>query len=162
MDFNKFFKQAMDRDIAPMIKPCGIALNLGAGNKKIAGAVALDYPDWDVDSDPIPYGDNAIDTIYAYHFLEHCKDPVKVLQECQRVLKAGGVINICVPYYTSNMAHMELDHKHTFTEDTWKILFKNPYYNKNKIKWEFAIGFNIICGIVEGNMCLLTQLIKVK
>ncbi len=163
MNFNEFFKQAMDRDVAPLLPDNrhGAGLNLGAGNKKISYSAPLDFPDWDADSDPIPYEDNSVGIIYAYHFLEHCKDPVKVLQECQRVLKVGGTMNICVPYYTSQMAAHDLDHKHQFCEETWKTLFSTPYYDKNKIEWKFSIGFNLICGVVERNLCLLTQLIKV-
>jgi len=163
MNFQNFFRICMDREIKDIFESdhqnC-TAINLGAGNKIIFGAVNLDYPDWDADSMPIPYADESISTIHAYHFLEHCRYPVKVLQECQRVLKPGGLMNICVPYYTSQMQHHDLDHKHSFCEETWRNLFKNPYYDKNKIEWEFDVGFNLICGIVERNMCLLTQLIK--
>lgn len=164
MTFNDLFKLAMDREV-PEIRENAwhgdIILNLGAGGKNIRNAIPLDYPEWDADKDPIPYGDETVSQIHAYHFLEHCSDPVKVLQECQRVLEDGGHMNICVPYYTSQMGAHDLDHKHNFCEDTWKILFNNPYYDKNKINWQFVIGFNVICGIVERNLCLLTQLIKV-
>jgi len=161
MNFQSFFFQAMDRYVPELYQTVpGLSLNLGAGNKHIPGAYSLDYPEWDADKEPIPYSDNTISSIYAYHFLEHCKDPVKVLLECQRILIKGGIMNICVPYYTSQMQAHDLDHKHTFCEDTWKILFNNPYYDKNRINWKFKIGFNMVCGIVERNLCLLTQLRK--
>ena len=164
-NFQIFFKNAMDRNI-PTLKFFysihGIELNLGEGNKKIIHAIPLDYPDWNADTDEIPYADNSISQIHAYHFLEHCKYPIKVLQECQRVLRTGGHMNICVPYYSAAIASQDLDHKHFFTEETWKTLFKNQYYDKNKIEWKFKIGFNLICGIVERNLCLLTQLEKIK
>jgi SAM-dependent methyltransferase len=162
MNFRELFAIAMDRDIPKIVtKKDGIALNLGAGNKLIPGTQALDYPDWDADCDQIPYPDETVSIIHAYHFLEHCADPVKVLLECQRVLKPGGYMNICVPYYKSQMQFHDLDHKKFFCEETWKTLFNTPYYDKNKIDWKFHIGFNLICGIVERNLCLLTQLIKV-
>jgi len=158
--FIDLFGLAMDRRIPELLSDVGIALNLGAGNKHIPGATPLDHPTWDADCNNIPYRDHSVYTIHAYHFLEHLKDPVKILLECQRVLVPGGIMNICVPYYSSAMQAHDLDHKHSFTEDTWKILFNNPYYNKNKIEWKFEIGFNLICGVVERNMCLLTQLRK--
>lgn len=164
MDFQLFFKYGMDRKISELIPDVSedkIVLNLGSGNKIIPGAIPLDYPEWDADCDYIPYKDNSVSQIHAYHFFEHCKYPAKVLQDCQRVLISGGHINICVPYYSSQMAAHDLDHKHFFTEETWKTLFKNPYYDKNKIEWKFRIGFNMICGIVERNMCLLTQLKRI-
>lgn len=162
MNFERLFEIAMDRDVERVVQiPDGLVLNLGAGKKLIPGTIALDYPVWDADTDQLPYSDGEVSGIIAFHFLEHCKDPVWVLQECQRVLSRDGIMTICVPYYTSNMAHMELDHKYTFTEDTWKILFGNPYYDKNRIDWEFEIKFNMICGIVERNLCILTQLRKI-
>lgn len=161
MNFNYFFKIAMDRRLPELqLNPGKVEINLGAGNKDILGAEPFDYPEWDANKHCIPYPDEAVHAIYAFHFLEHCKQPGKVLQECQRVLKPGGIVNICVPYYSSSMQSQDLDHKHSFTEDTWKILFNNPYYDKNKFEWKFDIGFNLICGIVERNLCLLTQLIK--
>ncbi len=162
MEFQRLFKLAMKREV-PYIKTplSGIRLNLGAGNSRIPGVQSLDYPEWDADVDPLGWGDETISEIHAYHFLEHCKEPVKVLQECQRVLREDGVMNICVPYYSAAINSQDLDHKHSFTEETWKTLFNNQYYDKNKIEWKFDIGLNMICGIVERNLCLLTQLIKI-
>lgn len=161
MDFKTLFNYAMDRDAGEIYPfPVGTILNLGAGNKFIPGTVSMDYPVWDADTDQIPYSDNSIDGIIAFHFLEHCTDPVWILQESQRVLKSGCLMTICVPYYSSQMQAQDLDHKHQFCEETWKVLFENSYYDKNRINWQFDIGFNLICGIKERNLCLLTQLIK--
>lgn len=161
MNFNSLFKHAMDRSIPEIrdFKP-GTILNVGAGNKLIEGTIPLDYPTWDADKQPIPCMDEDISGIHAYHFLEHCQYPVQMLQEFQRVLIPGGIVNIVVPYYNAQIQAHDLDHKHFFCEDTWKILFKNPYYDKNRIHWEFSVGFNVICGIAERNLVLLTQLIK--
>jgi hypothetical protein len=60
------------------------------------------------------------------------------------------------------MAH-DLTHKHAFCEDTWKITFDNPYYKQAgspEEGWLFEVRLNIIIGIVERNLCLLTQLIR--
>lgn len=163
MKFQELFYRAMDRYIPPIEEAVvgGEKLNLGAGKKVFKGYTPLDYPEWDADSMPIPFADESVGAICAFHFLEHVKDPVAVLLECQRVLKLGGVMNICVPYYNSQMAAHDLDHKKVFCEETWRVLFSNPYYNKNKIQWRFVVGFNLICGVVERNMCLITQLIKI-
>lgn len=163
MYIQEIFKLGMKRDIPNLLEDCdeGIVLNLGSGNSPIDDAVNLDLPAWDADVMPIPFIDESVSQIHAYHFLEHTKNPVKVLQEIQRVLITGGHINIVVPYYTSQMQANDLDHRYQFTEDTWKILFNNTYYDKNKIKWEFEIHLNIIIGIVERNLCLMTQLVKI-
>jgi len=164
MNVQELFKLGMKRDIPELLDfpngPFNTIINVGCGNTHIEGTIGVDYPEWDADKDALPFSDDSIDGIHAYHFLEHCKEPVKILQEFQRVLKPGGVVNIVVPYYSSLLQAQDLDHKHSFTEETWKTLFNNQYYNKNKIEWKFHIGTNIIIGVVERNMCLMTQLIK--
>lgn len=168
----RMFELGMDRHIMeplPMSEwPVGRILNLGAGKKSIHGATPLDLPSWDADTDPIPYEDESIAGIHAYHFLEHLKNPVAMLAEMQRVLMPRGVVNICVPYYTSQMQAHDLTHKHVFCEDTWKNLFACPYYDRyyvgdgdrRPMEWKFSICTNIIIGVVERNLALLTQLIK--
>lgn len=158
----EMFRLAMDREIVEIVEPTadGVILNVGAGNKWIRGAIPLDWPQWDADTMPIPYLDESVRAIHCYHFLEHCTHPIQVLREFQRVLKPGGVVYLCVPYYTSQMSAQDLDHKHVFCEETWRTLFQNPYYDKSKISWKFRIGLNVIIGIVGRNLALLTQLIK--
>ncbi len=157
-----FFRVAMDREIiAPLpMSPSGLKLNLGAGNKKIPGTVPLDFPEWDADTQQLPYADESISGVHAYHFLEHCEHPIKVLIEIQRVLCRGGLLNICVPYYNSQMAAHDLDHKHQFCEETWRVLFSNPYYDKYRVDWKLKVRTNVIIGIVERNLALLTQMEK--
>lgn len=160
-----FFELGMKRVIPSLLPEINMTgffrINLGAGNSVIGGTENVDYPEWDADKDRLPFEDESVSFIHAYHLLEHCKEPVKVLQECQRVLITGGVMQIVVPYYTSQMAAHDLDHKHVFCEETWKNLFDTSYYDKNKIEWKFRIHANFIMGVVERNMCLMTQLQKV-
>ncbi len=163
MIFQEFFKLGMNREMNEILDfPKGKILNIGAGNKIIQDTVSLDFPEWDADKQQIPFEDNSIAGIHCYHFLEHVKYPVKVLQEFQRVLTIGGIINIVVPYYASQMQYQDLDHKNSFCEETWKTLFSNNYYDKNKIIWRFSININFICAIKERNLALFTQLIKIE
>jgi SAM-dependent methyltransferase len=150
MDIQELFRLGMDRPILPLQSMGeGLVINVGAGNKQIPGTKGVDYPDWDADSMPLPFSDGSVFGIHAYHFLEHVKNPVAVLMEFQRVLKSGGLVNVVVPYYTSQMSAQDLDHKTRWCEETWRVLFRNPYYNKNGFIWEFEIGTNLIIGTVE-------------
>jgi SAM-dependent methyltransferase len=135
-------------------------LNLGPGAKHIEGATELEYPDWDADREPIPGGLGTVDAIYAIHFLEHVKKPVKLLRECQRVLRPGGLLNVGLPFYNAQIAAQDLDHKSQWCETTWKTLLKNDYYKKNHENWQFDIGANVIIGVAERNLLLITQLIR--
>jgi len=171
----EFFNLAMDRHLEV---PChwedwGIVtqeespliLNVGAGNKLIPGTTVLDLPRWNADTDPIPFDDATVSGIHAYHFLEHVHRPADVLWEFQRVLKVHGFVNICVPYYNAQCQAQDLDHKHAFCEETWRNLFVNPYYSRRwdaRGPWQFLIRTNVIMGLVERNLVLLTQLIKVE
>lgn len=165
MNLHELFKLGMDRDIA---YPYNIGsphehdryiLNLGAGTKQIPNAISMDLPDWDADCMPIPFEDETVIGIHAYHFLEHVDDPIAILKECERVLHVGGVMNIVVPYYRSQLAFQEITHKHYFTEDTWRSIFDNPMYPKGE--WQFMVRTNVIMGVVERNLALVTQLVKV-
>lgn len=169
IDIQELFVAGMDRTIPPIYTPDkGKSLNIGPGAKRAEDdpywdnfCDIIDYPRWDADSgDPIPASSESYDIVHCYHFLEHCREPKRILAEIQRVLKIGGVANICVPYYTSQMAAQDLDHKARFCEETWRNTFANPYYNKDKIVWRFRVHLNIIIGVAERNLCLLTQLVK--
>ncbi len=159
---NEFFELGMKRELLEIVQPPQgeLALNVGCGKSIIKGAIGIDYPEWDADKQPLPYRDSSVGCIYAFHFLEHVREPVRVLQDFQRVLVKGGVVNIVVPYYSSQIMAQDLDHKSSFSEETWKTLFRNQYYDKNEVEWKFEIGVNVIMGVVERNLSLLTQLIK--
>lgn len=154
------FNLGMMRDYSDILPDkTGVILNLGPGNKHIDGAIELEYPSWDAECDEIPFDNNSVDQIHAYHFLEHIRNVPFLLNECNRVLKTGGHINIVVPYYKSSMQFQDLDHKTHYTENTWKVLFDTTYYSKGKVIG-FDVHFNMIMGDSEKNLCLITQLVK--
>ncbi|MBN1600232.1 MAG: methyltransferase domain-containing protein [Chitinispirillaceae bacterium] len=47
----------------------------------------------------LPWADSSIDTVYSSHTLEHFnkEDGRRLLSECQRVLRQGGILRIVVP-----------------------------------------------------------------
>ena len=155
------FKLGMKRDLPEILDVNGgLVLNLGPGESHIEGTVGLEYPDWDANKMPIPYDDESVDAIHAYHFLEHVDNPILMLHEIQRVLKPGGVLQFCVPYYNAQCQAQDLTHKSVWCETTFQNLFSNEYYSKDREGWKLKVGFILICGIVERNICLIGQLIK--
>lgn len=163
--FQELFRWGMSRDV-PQIAPApsGPILNLGGGRKVLPfSAVNLDLPRWDARTDHIPYNTGTVAAIYALHFLEHLDGQivVRVIRECDRVLKSGGTLNVVVPYYSSQLQAQNLDHKSAWCEETWRNLLEDETYEREyEQRLKLRVGFNVICGIVERNLCLMTQLIR--
>lgn len=92
-----------------------IVLDIGCGKTK-RGTIGIDHlpgPLVDIVADfgkGIPFPNNSVDGIIMYHSLEHVTDPVFVLEECRRVLKVGGALDIKVPHH-SNVSAYQVHHK---------------------------------------------------
>lgn len=140
-----------------------VVVNLGAGNSPIGGADNLDRPEWEAPE--LPYEDESVHIVHAYHFLEHL-DAVTMheqMREIERVLAPVGVVNLCVPHASGLMAYQDSDHKTFYTEDTWTKLFDNPYYDTSKGEerpWQLTVHWNLIAAVRMDNLAIFTQLCK--
>lgn len=71
------------------------------------------------------FADNSLDYVYTSHFLEHLKDPLKMLEDIQRVLRLGGNLVVYLPdrnlYTEDNPEHHNMWTASEFVE----ILPKN-------------------------------------
>ncbi len=163
--FHDMFDLGLDRMLPKLISnpPSNIMLNLGGGNKEIEGTVNLQLPEWNADVDQIPYPDNSVGEIHAYHFLEHVKNLEFLMSECSRVMVSGGVMNIAVPYYKSQLAFSDYNHVRFFAEKTFPkmIVNKDNYYKNIFSEIKFKIHFQVIAGLQEDSMMLFVQLIKI-
>lgn len=82
-----------------------LKISLGCGKEKKAGFVGLDNIDfgwnkiWDGRTDEIPFCDGEADFIEIHNFLEHLsrENWRHIFNECWRVLKPSGVLEIIVP-----------------------------------------------------------------
>jgi predicted SAM-dependent methyltransferase len=116
----------------------GRTLVLGAGEKPYPGAVNVDLrpvPGIDIVQDlnaehweNIP--SDAFDTIIAEHIIEHSKERLWFLDECRRIAKAGATVILEVPHYKHIYAHSMLDHRWTFTHQS----FDETYVIRGKFK----------------------------
>jgi len=130
-------------------------LCIGSGRWTEDGWIGLDKSDygqeivWDLRWG-IPLPDNSCDKVFADQILEHIQlneDFVLVMNECLRVLKDGGVMEIHVPYYQSEVAFKDPTHCRYFTKHTFTYLEKD-----NKWDYGFDKRWKIIsCKIVEGS-----------
>ncbi|MBU2043856.1 MAG: methyltransferase domain-containing protein [Candidatus Omnitrophica bacterium] len=97
-----------------------IFLEFGAGDKKgVDGWLTIDVTKncdifWDLRKG-IPFPNESISKVYSSHFLEHLsfKEGQKFLDECLRVLSAGGKFSVCVPnaklYIEAYLTNSHLD-----------------------------------------------------
>ena len=82
-----------------------VLVNLGCGRTAHPAWVNLDVEPtlacvkrWDVRK-PLPFPDGSVDMVYHSHLLEHLSadEGQRLVKDCFRVLKSGGVIRIVVP-----------------------------------------------------------------
>lgn len=158
--------------------PRGNHLNLGAGESPVPGEDALglmadppreifstmnlDRPTWEA-----PFLDGVLNgsiaAVHAYHFFEHLNNVVfrQMLAEIDRVLMPGGLVYCCVPYARADIAFQDTDHKLFFTEESWRTLLQNRYYDATYgEEFNWTIAFNMIAGIAGRNLAILTVLRK--
>lgn len=101
----------------------GRVVNLGCGFKKMIGALNVDAfdccePDIVQDLNKTPWEwakDNEFDMIIAHHIFEHLTDWWLAFEECGRILKPGGILEIKLPDESSSSAMTYRDHFHVFT-----------------------------------------------
>ena len=107
-------------------------LDLGCGNKKIPGAIGVDFNDrlaadivHDLNVFPYPFQNNEFDEIYLDNTLEHLDEVMQVMAEVHRICKKGGIVKIIVPYFRSRWAFIDPTHKHYFTVDSFAYFDPN-------------------------------------
>lgn len=91
-------------------------LNFGSGRKVLKGYDNLDIHSryganviCDLDVFPYPIKDKSYDEIIIENVMEHLNEPLKVMQELERILKPNGKLIIEVPY--GDLTWDSLDHK---------------------------------------------------
>lgn len=84
------------------------------------------------------YPDNHFDVITMSHLIEHVHEPLKLLQECYRILKPGGKLVIVTPnikalghtYFKESWLHLDPPrHLHIFTPDSLENITKKAGFN---------------------------------
>ena len=104
-------------------------LNLGCGNKKLAGYLNVDLygnPDMRVDlrAFPWPWVNESVDEIYSRGLFEHLPEFMRSLRGCRRILQPQGKITMIVPHYDSPLECWPEQHLHRFSLHTFNILLQ--------------------------------------
>lgn len=112
-------------------------LNLGAGNRIIAGAVNHDLvkhrPEIDVAHDlndlPWPWADNSFDKVLAIAVLEHLRiNLIQSVDECWRILRPGGVLYVKLPHWQHENSYLDPTHYWRFAPRTLNIFDPDTQY----------------------------------
>ena len=131
-----------------------MVLNLGCGDNLIQGAVNVDCfkgegIDETVDLTQMPWKwkEESVDKIYLTHVLEHFANPKEILEECHRILKVGGLLEVVVPHSSCAMAVGCLGHYRTYSYDTLNDYLSRPFYyfkktlfktKKQELRWWYG------------------------
>lgn len=114
-------------------------LNLGAGNKLVAGAVQHDLtkhrPEidvvWDLNNLPWPWEGNSFDMVVACAVFEHLRNNlIETVNECWRILRPGGVLYMKLPYWQSDNAFRDPTHYWQFSTGTCDIFDPETQYGQ--------------------------------
>ncbi len=117
-------------------------LNIGCGRYHKKGYVNCDISE-DVNADKVvdlekklPFEDNSVDEIIAFHILEHVNNLIPLMGEFQRVCKNGAKIFIKVPYYTIPAAYGNPTHVRFFTFGSWDYFSCPEFRSYPKAKFK--------------------------
>jgi len=133
-----------------------LKLHLGCGHQKFKGYINCDIskevkPDKIVDLEkPLPFEDNSVDEIIAYHVLEHINNFIPLMKEIHRICKKEALIIIKTPFYSAWGQFNDPTHVRFFTPFTFDYFKKGTYshevgankdmFNVEKVKINFGIG----------------------
>ena len=117
-------------------QPSPLRLNLGSGNRPLAGYVNVDsrpLPTVDVVADvrSLPFEDGAAGEIEASSLLEHFRNPYEVLDEMHRVLAPTGVLRVRVPSPWSQAGMLDPDHVFLADLKQWREILGGYFENVN-------------------------------
>lgn len=116
-------------------------LNLGCGLKKLDGYINVDnrlscQPDivHDLAVFPYPFPDNQFDEVILDHVIEHLSNPLKVLQEINRICKGNASVYINCPHFSGNWVHP--DHKSAISVHLFDFLNSDREEVYGEVKYE--------------------------
>ena len=129
-------------------------INLGAGLKRYNGFLNIDgdilcEPDYllDISKDNLPFDDNTIDEVNAFHILEHIGEGFfHLIKEIYRVCEDGAIINIEVPHHRHDEFFGDPTHCRPFTVDTFR-LFSKKYNQWHIDHFGSSTGFGMKCNV---------------
>jgi SAM-dependent methyltransferase len=99
----------------------------------------------DVDR-PLPFPDDSFDAIVMKDLLEHVADPVALVREARRVLRAGGLVFASSPD-AQRWVWDDYTHRRPFTRKSFRLLFFDQGFEIERLGYESVVpGVGILAG----------------
>lgn len=140
-------------------------LNLGCGNSPRAGAYNHDrthfapYVDeaHDLNVTPWPWADCQINTIIAHSVLEHLDSFYAFFDECWRILKPGGTVEVIVPRYDHINVAIDPTHKRGYHMQSFDFLDPDTAWGAKAgmytdKRWRLLDCYEIVTGGVPSDI----------
>lgn len=136
-----------------------LKVNLGCGYNKKDGFINIDSdincsPDYivDLEKDILPFENDSVGYIEAYHILEHIGDGfLHLMQEIYRVCNDGAIIDIIVPHYLHITFAADPTHKRPITTEGLRLFSKKFNISDleqggsaSKLGLRFDVDFEIV------------------
>ena len=119
-------------------------LNLGCGRRRVEGAVNVDVtartrPDvvHDLNVRPWPLPAGHFREVIARDVIEHLEDTFAVFEEIHRVARAGAVVRVTVPHFSSSDAYSDPTHRRFFARASLDFLDEsneNSFYTTARFR----------------------------
>ena len=156
-------------------------LNLGCGNLRKSGYIGVDIsPSTDVDIrcdvseflKKLP--DHCVKAVYSRMFFEHLSGEQlgQLIKEIDRVLVAGGTLEVTVPHFTNPYQYADPTHRSSFAVHTFDYFCENsPHFRKvpsycrvkgwtlEKTQLKFVPFFRGVSGIPIPSFCDLLNVV---
>lgn len=144
-------QRGMSRAVKNAIKNLsGLSRKFDRTMKAAVGAESFDISFFEMDAERLAFPDDSFDIVISHNVFEHLPNPVAVMREISRVLRAGGVAHIHTHLYTSDSgAHdprvysgdrAHLPYWAHLRSETARLVASNCYVNKLRLA-EYIEGF---------------------
>ena len=125
------------------------AVDLGCGTRKMKGSIGMDIvpvPGVDVVASMeagLPFKDNSLDAVYAYHVLEHMDDFLAIMGDIWRVCRDGAKVRVKVPHASSTfMTWKDPTHRRGLSIATFAY-FDDTYFDGAAFSYYSPARFRI-------------------
>lgn len=102
-----------------------VHLNLGCGNKRLAGFVNVDKQQGDLlldlETDAWPWEAGSVDGIVCEHVVEHLRDFISFINKCHGILKPGATMIITTPHPLCSWFWQDPTHVRGYTPNTFSL-----------------------------------------